>query len=81
VFDLEPRYAGKSYPVPDVSTRDLRYYSIEQKYLRSLQHSKHFWCKSDPNQPGATPSVADVVNFIQDKSTLLPNNVRSRVYS
>jgi hypothetical protein len=51
VFDLEPRYAGKSYPVPDVSTRDLRYYSIEQ-------------------------NVADVVNFIQDKSTLLPNNTR-----
>ena len=34
MFDLEPRYAGESYPVPDVSTRDLRYYSIEQKYPR-----------------------------------------------
>jgi hypothetical protein len=29
----------------------------------------------------ATLSVADVVNFIQDKSTLLPNNVRLLAYS
>jgi hypothetical protein len=41
VYDLEPRYAGKSYPVPDVMTDDLRYYSIEQKYAqRAHTHAR-----------------------------------------
>jgi hypothetical protein len=85
VFDLEPRYAGKSYPLPDVRTEDLRFYSIEQKYVtphtRHTRHDTHRTRHTYTHTHGThvrlcDDSVADVVSFISNKSALLPNNVR-----
>jgi hypothetical protein len=83
VFDLEPRYAGKSYPLPDVRTEDLRFYSIEQKYSTPrTRHTRHAARTRARHTCGTharfcDDSVADVVSFISNKSALLPNNVRT----
>lgn len=69
MFELEPRYAGQSYPTDDVATIDLRYNSIDQKYMLPNV------CKHVLIVLALNASVADVVAFITNKSALLPNSV------